>query len=531
MEKINGRKLSLIFIFILILLVLALLVSKFTYSYLGPTIGEDLDNQGEVTASGDTLIFSKGNNLSLSATSDNFTTGGSNLTSTTNPKVRLIASTKTNQASATYYVGVNIKNNTFTYSTTNKTAEVILTIKDENGNAVTSGVNGLTYVTSGGVSGFDVTGKTGLFNIKTDYPINTNSSSTGTTHTWTFTLTFVNLSTDQSVNENANLNVDVYLQKNEFPSVLSDVCTDGANLKDCITTLSEKSVSGATNIYYHDENLENGANDNSYRYAGPSDKVNNFICFGSTTNPCPTDNLYRIIGVIDDKVKLIKYDYMTTEELGTDGDYSRTYKEFGMESTYKGTYGDGEKIGSYYWNSNTFNTWSTSLFNKTNLNTNFINYLESEWANKIATTTWKVGGNTYENIDGVIPSMTYQNEIVNPTPGNASTTGETEYKAKMGLMYVSDYGFAASPRAWNLTMHNYNDVTVTNNNWMYMGLSEWSITRTSNNSYYVFLIENYGYLNVDAANTCFAVRVSFNLESSITYKSGMGSMSDPIVIN
>ncbi len=39
-----------------------------------------------------------------------------------------------------------------------------------------------------------------------------------------------------------------------------------------------------------------------------------------------------------------------------------------------------------------------SLLNKTNLNTNFINNIGTEWANKIATTTWKVGGNTYSNI-------------------------------------------------------------------------------------------------------------------------------------
>lgn len=171
MEKVNGRKLSLIFIFILILLVIALLVGKLTFSYLGPTLGEDLSNEGEVTASGDTLIFTKGSNLSLSATTDNFQTGGSNLSSTTNPKVKLVASSKTNSASATYYVGVVINSNSYTYTTSDNTAEVILTIKDENGNNVTSGVDGLTYVTSGGVSGFDVTGKKGLFNIKTDYPI------------------------------------------------------------------------------------------------------------------------------------------------------------------------------------------------------------------------------------------------------------------------------------------------------------------------------------------------------------------------
>ena len=195
------------------------------------------------------------------------TTGGTNLTDTSNPTAKLVASSKTNKADATYYVGVYIKNNTYTYSTTDKTPEVLLTIKDEKGNNVTS-VVGLTYATSGGVSGFDITDKSGLFNVKTDYPISTTSSSTGTTHTWTFTLTFVNLSTDQSVNENANMNIDVYLQTKPFPSTVADVCSGGETLASCITTLSKKSISPATSIYYHDANLTNGAGDNSYRYSG-----------------------------------------------------------------------------------------------------------------------------------------------------------------------------------------------------------------------------------------------------------------------
>ena len=58
--------------------------------------------------------------------------------------------------------------------------------------------------------------------------------------------------------------------------------------------------------------------------------------------------------------------------------------------------------------------------------------------------------------------------MVNPTPGQYSVTGETEYSVKVGLMYVSDYGFAASPSAWNLTMSKYNDEMATSNNWMYM---------------------------------------------------------------
>ena len=298
---------------------------------------------------------------------------------------------------------------------------------------------------------------------------------------------------------------------------------------------------GENNIYYHDSDLANGAGDNSYRYAGAN--PNNFVCFGTTESPCPTDNLYRIIGVFGENyhgvtgkqlVKLIKYDYMTTDELGTDGDYSQTYKEWGMDSTYKGTYGDGERIGVYYWNykatGSATNTWSTSLLNKTNLNTNFINNIGTTWANKIATVTWKVGGNTWANIGTKTSSVAYTNEITNPVTTN-TTDNATTYSAKIGLMYVSDYGFAASPDAWTLTMSSYNNTTATNNNWMYMGLYEWTTSRNADDSDYAFVVYFVGYVDDYYVSYDDGVRASFNLESSVSYVSGSGSMSDPIVIN
>ena len=324
-----------------------------------------------------------------------------------------------------------------------------------------------------------------------------------------------------------------------IPSI-ADYCTSGTDLATCVKNFGDQGPS-VSNIYIHNSSLTNGAGDNSYRYAGAN--PNNFVCFGSDTSPCPTDNLYRIIGVFGENyhgvtgkqlVKLIKYDYMTTDELGTDGDYSQTYKEWGMDSTYKGTYGDGERIGVYYWNykatGSATNTWSTSLLNKTNLNTNFINNIGTTWANKIATVTWKVGGNTYANISDVVPATTYQNEIVNPVTTN-TTDNATTYSAKIGLMYVSDYGFAASPDAWTLTMSSYNNTTATNNNWMYMGLYEWTISRIADASDRAFFVNVGGRVNGDGVGDIIGVRASFSLESSVSYVSGSGSMSDPIVIN
>ena len=325
-----------------------------------------------------------------------------------------------------------------------------------------------------------------------------------------------------NVSDKCYVYFDVYV-----PPRFDEIC-DETTLA-CHVAKLYTGTQGENGIYYHDSSLTNGAGDSSYRYSGAN--PNNYVCFGSNESTCPTDNLYRIIGVFGNQVKLIKYDYGTTDELGTDGDYYQTYKEWGMDSTYKGTYGDGERIGVYYWNNATqTNTWSESLLNKTNLNTNFINNIGEEWANKIATTTWKVGGNTYSNIYSKTPSVVYQNEIVNPVTTN-TTDNATEYTAKIGLMYVSDYGFAAEPSAWTLTMGNYNNTTATSTNWMYMGLYEWTISRNADSSNFAFRVDGGGYVGNSYVHNNGAVRPSFNLESSITYASGSGTQSDPIRIN
>ena len=300
---------------------------------------------------------------------------------------------------------------------------------------------------------------------------------------------------------------------------------------------------GENSIYYHDVSLTNGANDNSYRFAGASSEVNNYVCFGSNVTPCPENNLYRIIGVFGDKVKLIKSDYATSALLGTDGDYKEKYSY--DSSKYKGNTNNLANIAGYTWNykNNTTinsgtgsNTWSTSLLNKTNLNKNFIANIGADWAKKIEDTTWKVGGNTWANI-GTQPAKTvYQNEIISPVTTN-TTDNATDYSAKVGLMYVSDYMYAAPQDKWTLVGYNGSDASkdyraATSVNWMYMGLHEWTISHYAVFSDRAFIVDPTGNVgNYDVGNFAFGVRPVFYLTSSVNYASGSGSAADPIVVN
>ena len=249
---------------------------------------------------------------------------------------------------------------------------------------------------------------------------------------------------------------------------------------------------GENSLYYHNSTLTNGAGDNSYRYAGASDSVNNYICLGSDAATCPEANLFRIIGVFGDKTKVIR----------------------------------AKSVGDQKWHTSGLNTWSSSSLN-TYLNGTYLTSLGT-LVDKIATTTWKVGGGSWSNIVTSVPKTAYQNEV-------GSSASSTTYDAKIGLMYVSDYYYGASPSAWTLmgsnsdAMKDYRAATSTN--WLYLGSYEWTISRIFGNTDSAFSVSSTGFVYIYHVASGRGVRPSFNLLSSTTYVSGSGSMSDPVRVN
>ena len=510
----ENKKQAIILSVVAIVTLLSLILGA-TYAYFQASGNSGSSTNVNVTTyTSDLLTFEIGDDIAVYADQTSFASGKGNATGSTYAKATLVANNKTNEATKNYYVYLNISENTFTYTQNESTPELLLTIKDTSGNEITS-ITSLTHktVTDGkgaSISGFDITTKSGVITLFDNREITANPTKT---EEWNITVTFVNYNANQTGNAGKSFNAKLMIQQESQ--------SNQTLLADYVIS-QYTGTQGENSLYYHNSSLTNGAGDNSYRYAGASESVNNFVCFGSTTNPCPTDNLYRIIGVFEDKVKLIKYDYATSALLGTNGDYYGTSTP--STSYYKGSL---TSIDQYYWNNATKkNTWSESNLNKINLNKNFINNIGSTWANKIATTTWKVGGNTSNNIAKSIPSVAYQNEIVAPVEN-------ITYDAKIGLMYVSDYGFAASPSAWSKTLHSYsgndaNGTSIKTINWMYMGVLDWTISLNSDYLYNAFDVLSSGYVAADFVSGNSGVRPSFNLLSSVKYVSGSGSMSDPV---
>ena len=202
--------------------------------------------------------------------------------------------------------------------------------------------------------------------------------------------------TIEGLNIGTNYNIEIYIK--DINGILSSVYSMIVSTAETIPLADwvieqYGGIQGNNGIYYHTSDLPNSAQDNSYRYSGTN--PNNYVCFGSTATPCPSGNLYRIIGVFDGEVKLIK-------------------------STSYGNYAWDED-----WNTNWNANRKPSIY--AILNSTYLNSLENSWSEIIATHNYKVGGLNTSNEENT-PRRVYNYEV------GSNQTGYVE-SMKIGLMY------------------------------------------------------------------------------------------------
>ena len=483
--EIKNEKKVLVLSFLGVITFIAVVVGA-TYAYFqaqgGGTGNININAQ---TATTDNLSFQVGSAISLTANQEDFYQGAENKSGETFARAILTANNATNTATRNYYVYLDITSNNFEYTTVDNQAEILLKVTAPDGTEVTN-ISGLTRKTSGDVTGFDITTSTGLITIADNYEIISTST---VTQEWQIEVIFANLDSDQNANTGKSFSANLIIQ--EEPMV-----TSLGNFAEYITQTLYTGTDGDNGLYYHDgigtyTNADQEAGDSSYRYSGAN--PNNYVCFGATGADCQNeDNQYRIIGVFNDQVKLIK---------------ATSYGRYAWERDYN-TQG---------------NTWdaSTKPDIYTTLNETYYNTLGSEWQNLIAESTWQVGGMSYS--DTSTAKQYYDVEV---------GTGQSGYEEtmKIGLMYVSDYGYGASFEKWTTALYEDNYGT---DNWLYLGSNEWFISRNTRSSSPAFSVYSNlgGSVRDDFVSYSYAVRPSFSLTSTATISSGTGTSTDPFILN
>lgn len=513
---------------IISIIALITLVIGATYAYFKDQI--DKGKQTDIIVKSkttDLLTFEMGDPIGIEVNQQSFASGKGNLYSESFAQANLIANNNTNEATANYNVYVLVNSNNYLYTQSDKRAEMLLSITDPEGNELTS-LDGLKHVsvtdaTGTTLTGFDITTYKGLINVASNYEINSTSSTDITSQKWIIRVTFVNYDVNQSENGNKEMFGKIIIQQEtmENPTV-ADLCNEGEPLNDCIIGLSKYDY----NIYNHDGSIKDAdgnvidANDGSYRYAGAN--PDNYVCFGTDINVCPESNLYRIIGLFYDTlhedtskmyIKLMKATPATKAVLGSDGaGYS--------SSSTSNAYTRGSSI------------WADSVLNTINLNTNYLNSLDEKWSNKILDFVWVVGGNTIVKVQSVTPAVAYYNEILFP---KESSSYEPTYKAKIGLPYVSDYGFAASINGWTSLLSSYNTNASDGQSiksWM-KGISGWSITSATEKSYVYQLGNSISYFEASSgmAGSYKNIYPTFYIKSDTKFISGAGTKTNPFRID
>ena len=315
---------------------------------------------------------------------------------------------------------------------------------------------------------------------------------------------FTEVSTDSSfsmtgLRYNTEYTIGIFLEDKDNLSkkYYFTVRTDNLSyLTDYIISKYEVNNEGSNDMYYHDGNgnylnVSYEAGDNSYRYSGSN--PSNFICFGTSVTPCSDDNLYRIIGVFNGEIKIIKY----------------------------------KDIGYYPWEENDQNIWSASDI-RTTLNNTFYNNFETDWKNMIVYHNWSVGGGTHNQLRYSDAKTAYDYEVGDKFAGVLDNI-------KIGLLYVSDYYYAANPNFWSYPGSsfdgaNYDYRAATNDNWIFEGKYEWTISRIADNDNQPFGIGVNGDVDLSITSAIRIIRPCFYLATNLELLSGDGTINNPFII-
>ena len=275
------------------------------------------------------------------------------------------------------------------------------------------------------------------------------------------------------------------------------------------------------------------------RYYGASPK--NYVYFNCETYPSTNCELWRIIGVFDGKIKLMRNESIGNYSWDTSAsavNYGHGVNEWSQADLMKllNPGHESESVGgSLYYNSK-----SKTCYNRNNNATTSCNFTSTgikndTTRNMIAETTWNLGG---WNSSDIFSNVMYEKERGATTVSNSSDgiTRATTWTGKIALPYPSDYGFATDLSKCSQTLSNYYSSTDSyacrSNDWMYSifktNTFNWLLTPLSGNANNAFNVYSAGYVNkntsVYGAN---GVAPVLYLGSDQDIVAGDGSQSNP----
>ena len=275
--------------------------------------------------------------------------------------------------------------------------------------------------------------------------------------------------------------------------------------------------------------------DGNVRYYGAS--PNNYIyfnCSDYSNQSSSTCETWRIIGVFEGKVKLIR-----GSQIGTYSWDNKNISTGAETANGKNDWSDARLMkllnpgyesetagGSLYYNSKSGTCYSGQNNATKTCNFTSTGIKNDATKNLISDTTYYLGG--------LAGNSTYPNEIYAYERGTTVYTGRpTRWTGKIALPYLSDYGYAADLGKCTKQLISYSDSTCASNNWMYSIISPnygWLILTPYNSSYTAWNITSPNQIVIGHDGTTYnanGVTPVLYLNSELAVKTGTGSSTEP----
>ena len=281
---------------------------------------------------------------------------------------------------------------------------------------------------------------------------------------------------------------------------------------------------GTNNIFKETHTFDDNTTYTEYRYEGTDTEVNNYVWFNN--------ELWRIIGAFPGGTP-------------TTSDTSLGNRAPSTNNTVKIIRND--VIGSFAWDKDSANNWTTAELNTNILNNLYLNstsgtckfYSSSvtkpcsftknglkNVLDYIETATWNLGGSE-ERKTAEVTYKTERGTTVKPSGTPIVTT------AKVGLMYASDYGYSVKNSSCNhssKSLLGYSTTACGGSAWMLKNGLEWTVSPDSSTASVVFNVSIHASVYSSNSNYGFGVRPVLYLNSNVYYLSGTGTIIDPFQI-
>ena len=359
-----------------------------------------------------------------------------------------------------------------------------------------------------------------------------------------------NLANNDAANTSNNFTTSITAEVTQ--GALPGVVTENVNAVDFITNLytsaSKTEVKNnndtitynyATSVNLMNDRLgsmSTGIDAGNIRYYGAS--PNNYIYFNCddySNQTSSTCEIWRIIGVFDSKVKI-----MRNESIGSyswDNKNTNTGAEDNMgknnwtDATIMKILNQGyesETGGSLYWNRKNDTCYSGNSGTDTTQKTKNCYMSNVGLKNEVTKNMISVGNYSLLgwNNNQIYSNQIYNYEILTGGVYNEATRDKV-WTGKISLPYPSDYGYAVDFSKCRNDLQHYSDSTCTGNNWMFSSASQWLLTSNSSYSRSVWVVNSSGGVEYYYAYSENSIRPVLFLDSKLIIESGYGSSSAP----